>query len=466
MFSIAAASAVTIERELIQSIFRHLQKGVFAMNTIQEIMELEKFKTLTPIQKATVEREDRTRDFIGISSTGSGKSHAFFMPIFDLIDPALDQVQAVISVPTRELAFQLYERARKLADHFQIRLRLCIGGTEKKEGGLTPQIVIGTPGRMKDMFLDEKLLRLDTAKIMVIDEADMTMEFGFLEDVDAILSHMKKDVTVMVFSATIPENLQPFLKKYLNNPEIVRIDSDADFAADIQHILVPLKHKSYSDRLKDVLPAINPYVCLIFANSNVEAARIAKDLRNDGYDLVELHGDLEARERSKAIKQIQSQKKSYIVASDIASRGIDLEGVTHVISCGFPKELPFYKHRAGRTGRAGRDGMAIALWNEKDRAAIASLEKQGIEFKQMDVKDGALAEVKDRTKRVQKQDPLAGEIAKIVHRKNTKVKPNYKKKRKKEIETMQRRKKRAMVREEIRKQKRERAKAKQRAKNG
>lgn len=436
------------------------------MDRIQEIMELEKFRTLTPIQDAVVHRDDKNRDFIGISSTGSGKSHAFFMPIFEQIDPGLNEVQAVISVPTRELAYQLYERCRKLADHFHVRVRLCIGGTQKKEGGLTPQIVIGTPGRMKDMFLDEKLLRLDTAKIMVIDEADMTMEFGFLEDVDAILSHMKKDVTVMVFSATIPENLQPFLKKYLTSPEIVRIDTDTDFAANVKHTLVPLKHKTYSARLLDVLPAINPYVCLIFANSNIEAAKIAKDLRNNGYELTELHGDLEARERTKAIREISSQKKSYIVASDIASRGIDLEGITHVISCGFPKELPFYWHRAGRTGRAGRDGVTIALYSEKDRPAITSLEKQGIVFTQMDVKDKSLQEVKDRTKRVNKNDPLANEISKIVHRKKVKVKPNYKKKRKQEIATMQRRKKRAMVKEEIRKQKRERAKAKQRAKNG
>lgn len=435
------------------------------MDRIQQIMELEKFRTLTPIQEASINRPDRTRDFIGISSTGSGKSHAFFMPIFDMIDTEKEEVQAVISVPTRELAYQLYERCRKIAQHFDIRVRLCIGGTEKKEGGQVPQIVIGTPGRMKDLFLDEKILRLDTAKIMVIDEADMTMEFGFLEDVDAILSHMKKDVTVMVFSATIPENLQPFLKKYLTNPEIVRIDTDTDFAANIKHYLVPLKHKTYSERLLDVLPAINPYVCLIFANSNVEAAKIARDMRDAGYDLVELHGDLEPRERSKAIKQIQSQKKSYIVASDIASRGIDLEGVTHVISCGFPKELPFYMHRSGRTGRAGRDGLAIALYNEKDKPAIASLEKHGIAFETMDIKDNQFVPVQDRTKRVSKSDPMAEEIAKIVHRKNTKVKPNYKKKRKQQIETMQRRKKRAMVREEIRKQKRERAKAKQRAKN-
>lgn len=438
---------------------------MFTLNRIEEIMEVEGFKTLTPIQEAVLGRKHKFQDLIGISTTGSGKSHAFFMPIFDMIDPDLQQVQAVISVPTRELAWQLYERSKKLAAHFGVLVRLVVGGTEKKEGGRTPQIVIGTPGRMKDMFLDEKALRLDTAKIMVIDEADMTMEFGFLEDVDAILSHMKDDVCVMVFSATIPDQLQPFLKKYLHTPELIRIATDEEFAADIEHILVPLKHKSMSERVMDVLSVINPYVCLIFANSNQEAAKLARELRDQGVDLVELHGDLEARERSKAIRTIQSQKKSYIVASDIASRGIDLEGVTHVISCGFPKDLKFYQHRSGRTGRAGRDGQAIAIYSPKDEKSLASLKRQGIHFKEMDIKNGQFAEVQDRTKRRVKSAALTPEMAKVIGKKKGRVKPNYKKKRAADLERMQRRAKRQLIQDEIRKQKRERAKAKQRAKN-
>lgn len=387
------------------------------MNRIEEMMKVEGFKTLTPIQEAVIHRKDKQRDLIGISTTGSGKSHAFFMPIFEAIDASMDEVQAVISVPTRELAWQLYERCKKLADHFDVRIRLVTGGMEKKEGGLVPHIVIGTPGRMKDLFLDDQTLLLNTAKIMVIDEADMTMEFGFLEDVDMILSHMSQDITVMVFSATIPEMLQPFLKKYLNNPELIRISSNEEFAADIEHYLIPLKHKTMSERVSDVLSVIHPYVCLIFANSNQEAATLAHDMRQAGYDLVELHGDLEARERSRAIRQIQSQKKSYIVASDIASRGIDLEGITHVISCGFPKDLKFYEHRSGRTGRAGRDGLAIAIASPKDQQAVVTLRKRGIDFKEMDIKDGHFVEVKDRTKRnaPNKKVEMNAELGKVVH---------------------------------------------------
>ena len=150
------------------------------MNRIQEIMKLEHFKEMTPIQKAVLERKNKNRDCIGISSTGSGKSHAFFMSIFDCIDIESQETQAVISAPTRELAYQLYERCKKIADHFQVKVKLVTGGMERTSSKIQAQIVIGTPGRMKDLFINENTLRLDTAKIMIIDEADMTLEYGFL----------------------------------------------------------------------------------------------------------------------------------------------------------------------------------------------------------------------------------------------------------------------------------------------
>ena len=437
------------------------------MNRIQEIMNLEHFKTLTPIQEKVINRKNKNRDIIGISSTGSGKSHAFFMPIFDMLDFDLNEVQAVISAPTRELAYQLYDRCKKIAKHFNVRVKLVTGGMEKVTSmEKQPQIVIGTPGRMKDMFIKDNVLRLDTAKIVVIDEADMTLEFGFLEDIDQILSKMDKKVQIMVFSATIPESLQPFLKKYLHDPLRIEIQKDDDFQSDVKHYLVPCKHKSYEEKVLDILTCIQPYVCLIFANTTQEAQKIAETMRSNGYDLVELHSGLESRERMQAIKMIQSQKKSYIVASDIATRGIDLEGITHVISCGFPKDLKFYIHRAGRTGRANRDGQCIALYQEKDEKAIHSLMKQGIEFEHKDVKNHMFVDLKPFVnKRPVKKDEFHEEIEKIVHKnKKKKVKPNYKKKQRQEIDRMKRKKRREMIKQDIKRQQKERAKERQRQK--
>ena len=434
-------------------------------NRIQEIMDLEHFKTLTPIQEQVLNRKNKNRDIIGVSSTGSGKSHAFFMPIFEMLDFDQDCVQAVISAPTRELAYQLYDRCRKITKHFNVRVKLVTGGMEKvTQMEKQPQIVIGTPGRMKDMFIKDNVLRLDTAKIVVIDEADMTLEFGFLEDIDEILSKMDKKVQMMVFSATIPESLQPFLKKYLYDPEFIEIKKEEAFQSDVKHILVPCKHKSYEQKILDVLPCIQPYVCLIFANTTLETQNIANTMRENGYDLVELHSGLESRARMQAIKMIQSQKKSYIVASDIASRGIDLEGITHVISCGFPKDLKFYIHRAGRTGRASRDGQCIALYKESDTKSIQSLIKQGIEFEHQDVKNKQFVDLKPYVnKRPMKKDEFHEEVEKIVHKKK-KVKPNYKKRQRQEIDRMKRRKRREMIKSDIKRQQKERAKERQRQK--
>lgn len=435
------------------------------MNCIEKIMEIEHFKELTPIQNAVLNRKNKNRDLIGISSTGSGKSHAFFMTIFSKIDVDLNEVQAVISAPTRELAYQLYERCKKIADVLGVKVKLITGGMEKSSTNINAQIIIGTPGRMKDLFLDDKTLRLDTAKIMIIDEADMTLEFGFLEDIDTILSHMDKKIQMMVFSATIPEALQPFLKKYLYDPELIQISSDDSFQSDVKHTLISCKHKTYAQRVLDVLPCINPYICLIFCNTTKEAAATAELLRNNNYDLVELHGGLESRERYQAIKMIQSQKKSYIVASDVASRGIDLDGITHVISCGFPKDLKFYIHRAGRTGRVDRNGQCIALYQERDKAAIQSLKNKGIVFEEMDVKNGEFKDLSGARKNRVRKDELDPEIRKIVAKKKTKVKPNYKKHQQREIENLKRKKRREMIRQDIQKQKKERAIKAQRDKN-
>lgn len=434
---------------------------------IKEIMKAEHFKELTPIQEEVLKVIDTNRDIVGVSSTGSGKTHAFFFPIFTKIDPKKNEVQAVISTPTRELAYQLYDRAKKLGDHFGIRVTLVTGGMAKKtESVQKPHIVVGTPGRMKDVFLNDQTLRLDTAKIMVIDEADMTLEFGFLEDIDRILSKMDRKIQLMVFSATIPVLLQPFLKKYLYDPYWIRIDLNDDYQSDITHYLVPCRHKTYEQKVLDVLPYIQPYVCLIFTNTNEEAVAMAGALRNAGYDLVELHGSMESRERMKSIKMIASQKKSYIVASDIASRGIDLDGITHVISCGFPKELKYYIHRAGRTGRASRHGFCIALYKDSEKKSILSLKKKGISFEHKDIKQDRWVDLKPlgvkakgRTK-----DEFELEIERIVHTKKKKVKPGYKKKQKAEIERLKRKRKRQMIQKDIQRQKKERAKEKQRSK--
>ena len=304
---------------------------------MQKLMALEGFQRLTPIQQQVIPLQGK--DIIGISNTGTGKTHAFLLPILEQIEVSKEKVQAGITAPTRELAVQLYQRSLRMSEVLEgLRIRLIAGGMEKSRMSEQlrhqPHIVIGTPGRILDMFLNEQTLRCDTARILVVDEADMTLEFGFLEDVDKIASRMGSDLQMMSFSATIPAGLKPFLRKYMREPLTIQVESSAQFHPDIRHVLVPCKHLEYTDKLIEILPGINPYVCLIFANTRTIAAQAAERMREAGYGVIELHGDLNARERMKALRELQSQKKSYVVATDIAARGIDIEGITHVISLG------------------------------------------------------------------------------------------------------------------------------------
>jgi len=197
------------------------------------------------------------------------------------------------------------------------------------------------------------------------------------------------------------------------------------------------------------------------------AARVAQSMRDNGYDLIELHGDMPARARKNAMKNLLNLDKTYIVASDIAARGIDIKGVSHVISLGFPSELDFYIHRAGRCGRAGMSGVCYSLYKSEDEQSIRQLNNKGIGFKYMNIKDGEWVPLKDKNKaKEHKQTELDVKINKIVNRKKTKVKPGYKKKRKAEVEKLKRKAKRAMIQDEIQKQKKERAIANQIAKRG
>ena len=404
-------------------------------------IEYNKFVEPTPIQAKVLPKALKGKDIIGISATGTGKTHAFLLPILEQIDTSSDTVQAVITAPTRELALQIYKRLVPITEiDSEVRVKLITGGMEKSKMVESlknqPHIVIGTPGRIKDLFLTETVLRVDTAKIFVIDEADMTLEFGFLEDVDAICGRMSANLQMMVFSATIPESLQPFLKKYLKTPEIIRIDEVHALSPKIEHVLVACKHLSYENTLLNMIDGFKPYVCLIFANTRVEASRVAQVLRDSGKEVIELHGGLQPRQRKIAMRQLADNEHSYIVCSDIAARGIDIDAVSHVVSLGLPSELEYYIHRAGRCGRAGREGTCFLLYKEEDAKNIEVLRKQGIVFVSKTFKNGEWKTGKafsEPQRKISKNDLLEKQIAHAITKKKVKVKPGYKKKRKEEV---------------------------------
>lgn len=437
----------------------------------EEFIRLAQFQKPTPIQQEAIPAAVRGKDIIGLSRTGTGKTHAYLIPLMQRVDSAQKGLQAVVTAPTRELAAQIFEKAKLMQEADpDLRIKLLVGGMDRQKDikslqAAQPHIVIGTPGRIKDLFLNAGVLRCDEAGILVVDEADMTLEFGFLPDIDAFAGRMKERLQMMAFSATMPEALKPFLKKYMHHPLTVRIDENAPLNPQIRHILVPCRHHTYAQTILSILPGFMPYVCLIFANTREDAAAIAAELRAGGIAVSELHGDMESRKRKQAMRELAQSEHTYVVCTDLAARGIDIDAVTHVISCGFPEDLEYYIHRAGRTARYGKDGICYALYHEEDDAAIRSLMRRGIHFEHMRYKDGEWQSLKDYGwKRSRPESDEEKKIAMILTRKNAKVKPGYKKKKAAEIEKIRRKQKRAFIRGKIQEERKAVYKERQRAK--
>lgn len=402
----------------------------------------------TEIQERMIPLVLKGESAIGQSQTGTGKTFAYVLPILEGIDPARQEVQAVITAPTRELASQIYHQILKVTEHCspesQIMTRCYIGGTDKQRTieklKVQPQIVVGTPGRIKDLMVEQALF-IHTSNILVVDEADMMLDMGFIEDVDQVAAKMPEKLQMLVFSATIPEKLKPFLKKYMENPKTVQIDSKRKAAENLIQYLLPSRHRNKKQLVHDALLAYNPYLAIVFTNTKKMAEEVAYFLNEKGLKVGRVHGDLSPRERKKMMKQIQDLEYQYIVATDLASRGIDIEGVSHVINYELPTDLDFYIHRVGRTARAGHSGIALTIYENSDEDALNRLEKMGIQFKHVDFKNEGIEEIDDRNKRktrVKKEDE-ADRTAKSMVKKPQKVKPGYKKKMQWELDKIKKR---------------------------
>ena len=401
------------------------------------------FKAFTEVQEKVIPVARKGQDVIGCSQTGSGKTHAFLIPIFENLDLTTDSVDVVITSPTRELANQIYRFARQIADQSSehIDIRRYVGGSNRAKelerlDKSQPKIVIGTPGKLKDLAIKENKLALYQAKTLVIDEADMALDSGFLEDIDQIAGSMSDDLQMMVFSATIPESLRPFLRKYMNQPFEGFIKPKELSSLNIDHVFLPIKSKDRTTVLLQVLDVLNPYVALIFCNTKETADEIGTLLYNKGVNVATLHGGVAPRERKRIMAQANNADFQYIVASDIASRGIDIDGVSHVINYELPKDMEFYVHRTGRTGRASYEGLAISLYDPADDAYIDFLERKGISITYKEIKNGELVERRERKERSKRERVTAGfdKNQLNVKRNNKKVKPGYKKKYHKKLQ--------------------------------
>lgn len=417
------------------------------------------FTKPTPVQAKLIPAILQGKDVVGQSQTGSGKTHTFLIPIFNQLEQDRQYVQAVITTPSRELAAQITKAAKDFASQLNpdITIAEYVGGTDKLRQikqleNNQPQIVIGTPGRIKDL-VESGALKLHAVHTMVVDEADMTLDMGFLTEVDYIAGAMPKDLQTLVFSATMPEKLKPFLKKYMANPLFEAIPVSTVIADTIENWLLATKSKDKNDVIYQVLTTGNPYLALIFANTKDRAKEIASNLRGRGLKVAEIHGDIEPRERRRVMKAIQNLEFQYVVATDLAARGIDIEGVSHVINDDIPSELEFFVHRVGRTGRNGMPGLAITLYGPDEEDEVAELEALGIDFKAMQLKNGEFVPVKDRrtrTQRVATTRKLDPTMVGMVKKKKKVVKPGYKRQIKSAIQRKNQMDRRIAKREEMR----------------
>lgn|SRR5690625_67692 len=374
---------------------------------VQNIIEQLHFKQPTNIQEKAIPEILQGRSVVGQSKTGSGKTHAYLLPMFHRLKEENNHVQFVITAPTRELCQQIYSNVREIITlaekENQWFAELLIGGSEKQlteKKRQTPHIIIGTPHRILDL-VNDGFLSIYTAEMFVIDEADLMLDLGFIEEIDQLLVRSKENIQVLAFSATIPERLHHFFKKYLRQPKYI-IDDEHIFPEHLEHRLIALKYREPLEIIVELSKVFQPYLALVFTNGKEEADELSFGLQREGLNVGYIHGGLTPRERRRLLREINNLRYQYIVATDLASRGIDIEGVSHVINAQMPKEEHFYIHRVGRTARAGLPGTAISFYDEDDLPLIHSFERKNVHFKYVDVKDGEWIETRridDRNQR-------------------------------------------------------------------
>ena len=437
--------------------FREFNFKEYIYQALDEI----NFKEPTEVQARLIPTILKGKSVVGQSQTGSGKTHTFLLPIFQNLNTQKDEVQAVITTPSRELAYQIYEAAKQLAKFSSedIWIQNYVGGTDKqrqieKLKSHQPQLVIGTPGRILDL-VRENALDIHNAHYLVVDEADMTLDLGFLKETDAIASTLPKDLQMLVFSATIPEKLRPFLRKYMYNPVIEVVANKHVISPTIDNWLVSTKGRDRNKLIYDLLTMGEPYLALVFANTKERADELTNYLRSQGLKVAKVHGGIQPRQRKRIMREIQNLDYQFVVATDLAARGIDIEGVSHVINDDIPEDLEFFVHRVGRTGRNGMKGTAITLYEPSEEKLIDELESMGVHFVPKAVKNGEIVDSYDRNRREKRQtrkESMDPKLRGFVKKEKKKRKPGYKKKIKRAIKRDEQQKRR-IARRQARKMK-------------
>lgn len=415
-------------------LFSELSFKKYIMDALEELG----FVKATSVQEKVFKQLKSNNNIIVQSATGTGKTHAFLLPVFNRLDVDAKVVQAVIIAPTRELATQLFNVASQIGKFANIDIRLYIGGANRDDeirrlNNSQPQVVIGTIGRIHDLAITQNALKIYSAKDLVIDEADMVFEEKEIVEVDKVLGVIVDNPKFWLFSATLTKGLRNFINKYLSGTEEIILEEKELTKSSIEHIFIPCKAKQKESVLMELLKVIQPYLALIFVNTKEKVLELSKTLASNNIKVAALHGDLDDRTRRQTLKRIQDMQYQYIVASDIASRGIDLQGVSHVINFELPKDIEFYIHRTGRTARHDATGNAIALYDYDDEKYVEVLRSKGLNIKFKKILNNELVPTKLPKPNGSKMMKEKKDAIHAKHPVPKKVKPGYKKKRMEQI---------------------------------
>jgi len=336
------------------------------------------FEEATPIQAETIPLSLQHKDLIGQAQTGTGKTAAFGVPLVDKIDVANEVVQGIIIAPTRELAIQVSEELYKIGFGKRTRVLSIFGGQDinrqiralKKN----PHIIVGTPGRILD-HINRKTLKLDHVHTVILDEADEMLNMGFIDDIESILSKIPEERQTLLFSATMPTPIRRMAERFMKEPQIVKVKAKEMTVPLIEQYYIETQEKTKFDILTRLLDIQSPELAIIFGRTKRRVDELSEALNLRGYTAEGIHGDLSQAKRMSVLRKFKEGSIDVLVATDVAARGLDISGVTHVYNFDIPQDPESYVHRIGRTGRAGKEGVAITFITYRERSYLQVVEK-------------------------------------------------------------------------------------------
>lgn len=345
---------------------------------IRRSLAVLKYETPTEVQSEVIPSALENQDLVVTSQTGSGKTASFGIPICEKIEWAEKDPQALILTPTRELAVQVREDITNIGRFKRIKAVALYGkepiAKQKEELIQKTHVVVGTPGRVID-HIERGTLSLDKIKFLILDEADEMLNMGFIDKVEKIIRKLPHNRLTMVFSATMPTKVENLCQKYMNEPKNIEITSTGVTADNTEHRLIEIEQEGKLPLLKDVTVVENPESCIIFCGTKEHVEMVYNELENSGYSCEKLHGGLEQEDRFAVMDGFKTGNFRYLVATDVAARGIDVDNVTLIINYDVPMEKESYVHRTGRTGRAGNKGKAITLATPYEGKFVRSIER-------------------------------------------------------------------------------------------